>query len=115
MRGGSSFLYVAVCTIGESVMVKVGVSDHPERRFFSLQTHCPLPIQSLYVSEMRDRATAFAAEHEAHRRLSAYRTRGEWFQFHPKALDTMFAEVQGAVSPFKGSELQRLALYSTWD
>lgn len=108
-------MYVAICSIGDKALVKVGISDHPERRFQNLQTGCPVPIQSLYAAELRNRETAFAAEHEAHRRLSRHRTQGEWFQFVQSGLDAMFAEVDAAVATYKGRDLQRIALMATWN
>lgn len=107
---GGAFVYVALCGIGGHALAKVGVSGHPEKRIAQLQTGCPLPIGSCYISEFRTRAKALQAEHLVHARLSRNRTCGEWFKFHESSLDGLFSEAESACREVGGTDLERMFL-----
>lgn len=76
---GASFVYLLFCEeIGGIIHVKIGKTNHPEKRLAAYRTHCPLPLQSLYASELKSEAAALEAENAMLRRLSYLHGAGEW-------------------------------------
>lgn len=59
--------------------IKIGISDHPERRLSEFQTSCPFPIHLLHAEPCETRAIAFSDEKFAHKFLKKHHLYGEWF------------------------------------
>lgn len=76
---GVSYVYLLFCEeIGGLIHVKIGKSNHPERRITAYKTHCPPPLRSFYVCELKSEALAFEKERDMQRRLSYLPRLGEW-------------------------------------
>lgn len=73
--------------LGAGSLVKIGASDHIERRIKQVQTTCPYDVRLLATSG-GDRTE----EARLHRRFAPYRVRGEWFR-HEGALATYIAGI----------------------
>lgn len=61
-------------------MVKVGITNDPHRRFATLQTGLPEPLECRYLVFTPSRARALELEKKVHRRLASRRAMGEWFR-----------------------------------
>jgi hypothetical protein len=70
------FLYVMGREDGP---VKIGISNHPYGRAFSLQTGCPFKIEVLCTRKAKNRAHALYHEALLHDAFKEYRAHGEWF------------------------------------
>jgi hypothetical protein len=73
--GRLTFLYIAYC----EGFAKVGVSEDPRTRVFSMQAGCPFEI-TLVESYPLSRADAMQAEIDLFQALRDHHARGEWFQ-----------------------------------
>ena len=90
-----SFVYLGLVSFGATEMfVKVGKTDHPEKRVKAYQTHCPGGLSSMYATEVASNAAAYAAEA---RLLSAIGridgaafVGGEWVKIPSHALEVAF-------------------------
>jgi hypothetical protein len=69
----STFVYVIG---GERGLVKIGVSEHPERRLAQLQTGSGMTLRLLWQTE-----GGIRLERTLHRKFGLQRTTGEWFDF----------------------------------
>lgn len=69
-------LYVYAARAG-SGDIKVGISQHPEKRIKQLSISSPSPLQLVYVR--RADKPGYASETEAHRALVEYHIHSEWF------------------------------------
>lgn len=76
---GVSYVYLLFCEeVAGLIHVKIGKSNHPEKRITAYKTHCPLALQSFYTCELKSEVVAFEKEREMQRRLSYLVGRGEW-------------------------------------
>lgn len=90
---GAPFLYgMHACT---TPYYKIGFSRDPERRLAQVQALAPQPLRLVGMIPQADAA----AEAEMHRRLRAYRHRGEWFNMERAATD-LTLEVGAVVTPW---------------
>ncbi len=71
-----SFVYVMTSGGG---MVKIGVSDIPEKRLRNLSTSHPFSLRITHKELVGTRTLAYAIEADAHGALSDFRGNGEWF------------------------------------
>lgn len=63
-------------------VVKIGVSQSPQKRLKDLQTSNPHPLELAAIVP-----GGFALERELHERYTAYRLSGEWFQLTQEIMD----------------------------
>lgn len=66
---------IYIFQLGDTPYVKLGYSGNAARRLADWQTMLPIPIRVLGVFEGTS-----STETKLHRRLSKWRTRGEWYQ-----------------------------------
>lgn len=66
--------YLYVIRSGTSDFIKIGVSNDPESRLYSLQTGSPVPLSIIFkcIGDYR-------LESVLHKRLEDYKIRGEWY------------------------------------
>ena len=107
--GGRHFVYVMTCSSGGKIIAKVGLSHHPEKRLREIQAASPLKLTGFYTAEIAMRWRAFAAEQAIHFKLSRFRDHGEWFYFHPEAIDSLFCVVDEVLEPY-GATLEKVML-----
>lgn len=76
-----SFIYLILTEeVAGFQYVKVGMSDHPEKRVTSHATSCPLSIISFHTAEFIGRANAYRAEKTILRKLAHLHCKGEWLR-----------------------------------
>jgi len=74
-----AFIYLVFTeSVGDTSFVKVGMSNHPEKRVMSYATACPLRIRKFFLAEYIGRNKAFGAEQSILRKLGGLRYKGEW-------------------------------------
>jgi hypothetical protein len=101
-RRRGSFVYVGFVNFGEDALfVKVGKSDHPERRARRYNTHCPGGFASMYAARVPDGRNPFSLEYQvlwAIRKIpGAEMGGGEWVKIYPGALDSVFESLVSIV------------------
>ena len=102
-RRGQGFIYFLWC--GD--LLKVGFSKKPHIRVASLLTANGEPMR-LFLAVPGEAAD----EGRIHKRLAFHRTRGEWFNATPAALDVIAMELEAAVKAVpmpKGENSERNA------
>jgi hypothetical protein len=103
-----SFVYLLFCEeIGGVIHVKIGKSNHPEKRLTAYGTNCPLPLQSFYVAECSNEHVARDKEIQLLRRLSYLRGRGEWRLL---SCGRQVEEVFAAATDVLAAPLQRMKI-----
>lgn len=102
-----SFVYLGLWDMGlDHLFVKIGKSDHPERRARAYNTHCPCGLTSMYAAEVSSPRNAYATEYRlmlAMRDVPNVSTAGgEWFKVSHSDLDSVFDQfIKIAGEPFK--------------
>lgn len=78
-----SYVYFLCCAsdVKETVYVKIGVSDSPTKRLFSLTNNCALRPLTFGVCNVQSRSFALQIEKRLHQEFRAWRQQGEWFRF----------------------------------
>src|SRR5690348_8393587 len=76
MTGAKSGIYLITTSSG---MAKIGVSLDPKSRLKTFQTGSSVPLKLFKYLEVQDYKTAFHTERLVHKKLSAFRKYGEWF------------------------------------
>ena len=84
MRGRSAYVYLGVYQGPDGLYVKVGMSNHPEKRQQSGGGYCPLQRLQLWIADARTRAFAHKLEREVLLRYKKSSVRGEWLRFADK-------------------------------
>ena len=82
--------YVYVVEAVGTGLVKIGVSDNPEKRLHSLQTSNPTDLRLLGYC-----MGSYAIEQALHLVLDEYRVRGEWFRNEGKCAQAVKAVSRG--------------------
>ena len=82
MKTTSLFVYVMLAEIRgiyDSVNIKIGVSDNPEKRVKGVQTGCPGEVHLIRTFEAGQ--DAYIHEGHFHKLYEEFSTGGEWFEF----------------------------------
>jgi hypothetical protein len=69
-----------LCRDDGLIYLKVGISDHPTRRFWELRAGCGVTPRRYAFVEFRDRPKALAVEADLLEAFKDWRTHGEWFK-----------------------------------
>ncbi len=75
------YTYMAMCSDGDAIHVKIGLSQEPHKRALTLFHNSPLVIEVMALVDLPSRPVAQKLERELHRAFKAHRTNGEWFIF----------------------------------
>lgn len=97
-RIAGSYVYF-LCCAGDNpdiVYIKIGISDIPTKRLYSLVNGCALRPLTFGTCNVRSRKVAREIENKLHRALKAWQTNGEWFRFN-KSEKTSFAEIRDKI------------------
>lgn len=91
-----SFVYIGLIAARDAGFhLKVGKTNHPEKRAKQYATHCPGGLGSMHASCVASEAAAFAAESALIARIAvmpfARRIGPEWFWVPSDALDQAFS------------------------
>ena len=94
----------SVYVMAANKKIKIGVSNDPLRRLYTIQASMPWPVTLEAIWDV-PASKAFRVEKLAHHLLGHYRTRGEWFDSRLDEVclyqDQLFDEAFGPYS-FKG-------------
>jgi Meiotically up-regulated gene 113 len=74
LREKPLFVYIVQCSI--SNIIKIGISNNPQRRIVEIQTHYPYKLFMLRVVQAEN---ARKIEADLHKSLRKFRLNGEWF------------------------------------
>lgn len=72
-----------IAAAGDVGPVKVGISNAPYGRLFTLQTASPLELRLIHSFPMPSRQIALDVERMFHETQACHRIRGEWFNMGP--------------------------------
>lgn len=91
-----SFVYIGLLDLhAPDIFVKVGKTDHPEKRAQDYATHCPGGLTSMYVAKLGSVGRAFATECRLLQAIQSLPVvtgrRGEWFRVPREGLDDVFS------------------------
>lgn len=101
-----SFVYLGLMPAeGDSFFVKVGKTNHPERREKQYATHCPGGLSSMHAVELASEGVALATEAKIRRRMFRMAfvvpVGGEWFRVAGEGLSGVFdVLIEEAGEPF---------------
>lgn len=115
-----SYVYLGLASFeGDRFYVKVGKTDHPERRVKTYQTHCPGGLDSMHAVEVKSQAAAFAAEAKLLSRIGALPgarfVGGEWVLVPSGSLESVFEAMTSLVGePFRVS-VERGRRVANWE
>lgn len=77
-------VYAAFAPLDQrATFLKVGLAAEPIRRICSIQYASPLPVQYAQWAHVGTRKEALRVERLIQDSLSAFNTRGEWFEVNP--------------------------------
>lgn len=100
-----TFVYVIGSRYKDDAILKIGVSNDPEKRLKTLQTSNPFKLRLLLLSKRFNKADAFKAEKMLHELMKDYRLNGEWFSFDYGSFylrfETIFISLVGSEKDFK--------------
>ena len=86
MEKGFTYIYFILCEVAENNIefnrIKIGIANDPYQRLYELQTGCPFELKFLYKFKIPT-GIEFKSEKTLHRKFSKYKSRGEWFNYHP--------------------------------
>lgn len=74
-------IYAAFFEFDGFVHIKVGRSITPYKRVLAISQGCPFELSKAAFCYVGSQAVAMSIESHVLERLSAYRTRGEWYRF----------------------------------
>lgn len=104
-------MYLLFCAENAGVIhLKIGKSNHPERRLADYFTHCPLELQSFYVAEIESEGLAYSLEVSLLNRLAYLGGRGEWRVLN---CGRQVEEVFAAATDILPSQLVRMTVRSS--
>src|ERR1700753_553098 len=104
-RFAGSYVYFLCCAgdVPDVVYIKIGISDVPTKRLFTLVNNCALRPLTFGSCNVRSRKVAHKIEAQMHRVFRKWRTNGEWYRFK-KEEKALFAAIRdGILQPFKSS------------
>lgn len=79
LRNGPTYCYLAFYGLrGVASFLKVGISNHPERRMYGIATGNPLDCLWVFAARFVSRSVARSVEQALIRHFSARKRRGEW-------------------------------------
>lgn len=83
MRKGPAYCYLAFHGMdGVAQFMKIGMTNHPERRIYGMATGNPLDCLWVFAGVLPSRRAAYHVEQTLIRYMSEYRRRGEWIVVH---------------------------------
>lgn len=102
-----SFVYLGlVAEAGGGFFIKIGKTNHPEKRSKSYQTHCPGGLDSMHAAEVASEKVVFSVESRLLTLIgslpSARYIGGEWVKISGAELDNVFGlfiELAGEPKP----------------
>ena len=81
MRNGPTYCYLAFYGLdGCASFLKIGISNHPERRMYGIATGNPFDCLWVFAARFASRKIAYAVEQSLIRHFHSKKRRGEWFQ-----------------------------------
>lgn len=95
-RAPGSYVYVFLCENAGRAIIKVGVSDNPERRLGAIRSGCPFRHLRSVMVNVYTRDVAFEIESEVLKIFKPWKTQGEWLSFdleEKPIFNTRFREV----------------------
>lgn len=79
MRKGPAYCYLAFHGMdGVAQFMKIGMTNHPERRMYGMATGNPLDCLWVFAGILPSRRAAYHVEQTLIRHMAEYRRRGEW-------------------------------------
>lgn len=101
-----SFVYLGLVPAdGDAFFVKVGKTNHPEKREKGYATHIPGGLQSMHAVEVKSASAAFAAESRMIARIRrlpyASWPGGEWTRVSGDSLAQVFEWLSECGEPFR--------------
>ena len=79
MRRGPAYCYLAFHGMdGIAQFLKIGMTNHPERRIYGMATGNPLDCLWVFAGVLPSRRAAYHVEQTLLRHMSEHRRRGEW-------------------------------------
>lgn len=94
MRKGNVYCYLAFHGLnGVAEFLKIGMTNHPERRIYGMATGNPLDCLWVFAGALPSRRAAYHVEQTLLRHMSEYRRRGEWI-----AVDNIGAELAASMA-----------------
>lgn len=108
----SSVYLSAVYVVGNTAnsLLKIGYADHLKTRISGMNTGSPVELRLLHFVYFVDGILAKNIEGDTHRKLSAYRRRGEWFEVTLEQAAQGIAESVAARGYRWWSEAERIGL-----
>lgn len=90
--------------------IKVGTTKNPDKRKRDLETAAGMLLQTIYLGKTT--GDAYKLESLIHKKLSEYRTIGEWFNCSPKIVLHAIkqSEVQTAHKLYSGRNINHAAI-----
>lgn len=76
-----AYTYLLLCRDEQSIYIKIGVTEFPERRFHQIRNGCPVNPVSLSTIHVPSRRFALKLERTLHAAMAKWRVSGEWFRF----------------------------------
>ena len=100
-------------------LIKVGISQFPEKRLAGVQTSSPYPIGLLKTRRLPTRKWAYDVEHYFHSKNHLCRLRGEWFIMYPPGacveIESVIIDVWESRGGIKNCRLRELLRYCELD
>lgn len=95
------FVYIGIVPSDQGFFVKVGSTNHPERRAMKYATHCPGGLQGMYASRCKSRAAAFAQENILRSfvrgQAGTSKAGGEWTHVPRDCLERIFTAMERGI------------------
>ncbi|WP_109658815.1 GIY-YIG nuclease family protein [Mesorhizobium loti] len=99
-----------VYILQDAEFCKIGHAEDPMGRLKQMMVGSPRDLRLAHVFRFENRETAIAVEGEAHRHLSRYRIRGEWFLLSPAAASDGVRVASAGAGHFRFESRGRLDL-----
>lgn len=74
-----SYVYMVLCMEGETIFIKVGLTDIPLNRLSQIKTACPMRVRVFCTMQTHSRKQARIIEGAFLTALGRWRSNGEWF------------------------------------
>lgn len=78
-----------IYAISDGVHIKIGKSNDPDKRLYSLQTSNSKVLSIVATLDCESQTEAFKLEKQLHSKFSEFRLKGEWFNI---SIETLQAE-----------------------
>lgn len=82
-RIDGSYVYMLLCSEGDAIYIKIGMTCTPTKRLYALVNNCPLKPEIFATANVYSRKMAYAVERALHRKMRHWRQHGEWFRLTP--------------------------------